>query len=223
MAESKQVALDGPAGAGKSSVAKKLAQRLGYIYIDTGAMYRAVAYRVLQTGVKLSDERALNQLLRELEIVFGPVAEDGRQEVWCNGENCTEAIRSPAVSNFVSAVSALGPVRQVLVQKQQEIAAGNNVVMDGRDIGTVVLPKAQYKFFLTASLEERARRRMQEMADKGQSVDLEVLKAEMAARDKKDSERELAPLMQAEDAMLIDTSHLTFEQVVDKLFEIIIK
>ena len=223
MQETIQVALDGPAGAGKSSVAKKLARRLGYIYIDTGAMYRAVAWLILKTGISLADKAALGELLQEVHIAFGPVEEDGRQQVFCNGQDCTEAIRSAEVSNFVSAVSALAPVRKVLVEKQQEIAAGNNVVMDGRDIGTVVLPKAQYKFFLTASLEERARRRMLELTAKGQTVDLQTLQAEIAARDKKDSERELAPLVQASDAVLIDTSDLTFTQVVDKLFELIIK
>ena len=223
MKEIKQVALDGPAGAGKSSVAKKLAQRLGFTYIDTGAMYRAVAWLILQAGIGLEEEAALAELLRGVQIAFGPIEEEGRQQVWCNGQDCTEAIRSAEVSNFVSAVSALGPVRQVLVEKQREIAAGSNVVMDGRDIGTVVLPQAQYKFFLTASLQERARRRMLELAAKGQQVELETIQAEIAARDKKDSERELAPLVQASDALLIDTSDLTFDEVVDKLFAIIIK
>ena len=212
MQQTKQVALDGPAGAGKSSVAKKLAQRLGYIYIDTGAMYRAVAWLVLQKGVSLTDEAALNALLQGIQIIFGPVEEDGRQQVWCNGADCTEAIRSAEVSNFVSAVSALGPVRQVMVEKQQEIASGNNVVMDGRDIGTVVLPQADLKIFLTASVEERARRRCRELQARGAQVDLATIQAEIAQRDYADSHRSAAPLRKAADAVVVDTSQMDREE-----------
>lgn len=223
MREIIQIALDGPAGAGKSSVAKKLAQRLKITYIDTGAMYRAVAWLILQKGLSLQDEAAIGQLVESIDITFGPIDEAGRQTVWCNGVDCTEAIRSSEVSNFVSAVSAMAIVRKALVRKQQAVAANQSVIMDGRDIATVVLPNAPYKFFLTASLEERTRRRMAELTLKGKIVDADTLKAEIAARDQQDARREHSPLIKAEDALLIDTDNLTFEQVVDKLFKIIIK
>lgn len=223
MQKTKQIALDGPAGAGKSSVAKRLAQRLGYIYIDTGAMYRAVTWLVLKEKIDLSDTETLGKLLEQIVIEFGEIDEQGRQTVRCNGLDCTEEIRSTEVSNFVSAVSAIGLVRKVMVQKQQEIARNHDVVMDGRDIGTVVLPEAEYKFFLTASLDERAKRRMLELKDKGQTVDFEVLKAEMAERDRKDSQRAIAPLTPAADAQQIDTSKMTFDEVIENLFGLIIK
>ena len=221
MSSTYNIAIDGPAGAGKSTIAKLVAAKLGFIYVDTGAMYRAMALYFLENGIQPEDEEKVSAACGQIDISLR--YQEGVQQVILNGRDVSGKIRTEAVGNAASVVSAYRAVRQALLALQQNLAKTSNVIMDGRDIGTVVLPKAQYKFFLTASLEERARRRMQEMADKGQSVDLEVLKAEMAARDKKDSERELAPLMQAEDAMLIDTSHLTFEQVVDKLFEIIIK
>lgn len=223
MQKTKQIALDGPAGAGKSSVAKRLAQRLGYIYIDTGAMYRAVTWLVLKEKIDLSDTETLGKLLEQIVIEFGEIDEQGRQTVHCNGLDCTEEIRSTEVSNFVSAVSAIGLVRKEMVQKQQEIARNHDVVMDGRDIGTVVLPEAEYKFFLTASLDERAKRRMLELNDKGQTVDFEVLKAEMAERDRKDSQRAIAPLTPAADAQQIDTSKMTFDEVIENIFGLIIK
>lgn len=211
-----QIAIDGPAGAGKSSVAKVLAKRLNCIYLDTGAMYRAVTWLALQKNIAFSDEAGMKQLLSTLQLEFKE--ENGKQHLYCNGVDVTEAIRTPEISANVSAVAMLPFVRETLVAQQQRIASDCDVLMDGRDIGTTVLPQAQYKFFLTASLEERARRRYLELKEKGEPVDLEQLKAEIALRDKKDSQREVSPLVQATDAELIDTSDLSFEQVVEKLF-----
>lgn len=216
MTNTLQIAIDGPAGAGKSSVAKVLAKRLNCIYLDTGAMYRAVTWLALQKNIAFSDEAGMKQLLSTLQLEFKE--EDGKQHLYCNGVDVTEAIRTPEISANVSAVAMLPFVREILVAQQQRIASDCDVLMDGRDIGTTVLPQAQYKFFLTASLEERARRRYLELKEKGESVDLEQLKAEIALRDKKDSQREVSPLVQAPDAELIDTSDLSFEQVVEKLF-----
>lgn len=216
MTNTLQIAIDGPAGAGKSSVAKVLAKRLNCIYLDTGAMYRAVTWLALQKNIAFSDEAGMKQLLSTLQLEFKE--EDGKQHLYCNGVDVTEAIRTPEISANVSAVAMLPFVRETLVAQQQRIASDCDVLMDGRDIGTTVLPQAQYKFFLTASLEERARRRYLELKEKGEPVDLEQLKAEIALRDKKDSQREVSPLVQATDAELIDTSDLSFEQVVEKLF-----
>ena len=207
-----QIAIDGPAGAGKSSVAKVLAKRLNCIYLDTGAMYRAVTWLALQKNIAFSDEAGMKQLLSALQLEFKE--EGDKQHLYCNGVDVTEAIRTPEIS----ANAMLPFVRETLVAQQQRIASDCDVLMDGRDIGTTVLPQAQYKFFLTASLEERARRRYLELQEKGEQVDLEQLKAEIALRDKKDSQREVSPLVQAPDAELIDTSDLSFEQVVEKLF-----
>lgn len=216
MTNTLQIAIDGPAGAGKSSVAKVLAKRLNCIYLDTGAMYRAVTWLALQKNIAFSDEAGMKQLLSTLQLEFKE--ENGKQHLYCNGVDVTEAIRTPEISTNVSAVAMLPFVRETLVAQQQRIASDCDVLMDGRDIGTTVLPQAQYKFFLTASLEERARRRYLELKEKGEPVDLEQLKAEIALRDKKDSQREVSPLVQAPDAELIDTSDLSFEQVVEKLF-----
>ena len=211
-----QVAIDGPAGAGKSSVAKVLAKRLGCIYLDTGAMYRAVTWLALQNQVAFDDMDGIKALLDTLQIEFRDV--DGTQRLYCNGTDVTEAIRTPEISAHVSAVSMIPMVRKEMVAQQQHIAAGCDVVMDGRDIGTTVLPDAQYKFFLTASLEERARRRALELQHKGVAVDVEQLMQDIALRDQKDSNRAVSPLKQAEDAEYMDTSHLSFDEVVEKLF-----
>ena len=211
-----QIAIDGPAGAGKSSVAKVLARRLGCIYLDTGAMYRAVTWLALQKQVAFDDMDGIKDLLQTIELEFKDV--DGMQHLYCNGTDVTEAIRTPEISANVSAVSMIPHVREAMTAQQQKIAAGSDVLMDGRDIGTTVLPNARHKFFLTASLEERARRRALELEQKGIAVDMEQLIADIALRDKKDSEREVSPLKQAEDAVLIDTSSLTFDEVVENLF-----
>lgn len=211
-----QIAIDGPAGAGKSSVAKVLARRLGCIYLDTGAMYRAVTWLAMNHQIAFDDMDAMKALLETIELEFKE--DGGTQRLYCNGTDVTEAIRTPEISANVSAVSMIPQVREAMTAQQQKIAAGTDVLMDGRDIGTTVLPRAQYKFFLTASLAERARRRALELEQKGLAVDMEQLMADIALRDKKDSEREVSPLKQAEDAVLIDTSDLTFDEVVENLF-----
>ncbi len=219
--ETLQIAIDGPAGAGKSSVAKVLARRLGCIYLDTGAMYRAVTWLAMQQQAAFDDMDAMQKLLETIQLEFKDV--DGVQHLYCNGTDVTEAIRTPEISANVSAVSMIPMVREEMTAQQQKIAAGCDVLMDGRDIGTTVLPNAQYKFFLTASLEERARRRALELEQKGVAVDLEQLMQDIALRDQKDSNREVSPLKQAEDAVLIDTSDLSFDEVVEKLFNSIKK
>ncbi len=221
MSQTLQIAIDGPAGAGKSSVAKVLAKRLNCIYLDTGAMYRAVTWLAMERQIAFDDLAALGRLLETLELQFKE--EDGVQRLYCNGTDVTEAIRSTEVSANVSAIAMIPLVREALVAQQQKIAADCDVLMDGRDIGTTVLPNAQYKFFLTASLEERARRRYLELQKKGVTVDMEQLKQDIALRDQKDSQRAVSPLVQAPDAELIDTSELTFEEVVEKLFHKIAK
>ena len=185
-----QIAIDGPAGAGKSSVAKVLSKRLGCIYLDTGAMYRAVTWAAMEQQIAFDNIEAMTQLLDTLELNFKD--EDGVQRLYCNGIDVTEAIRTPEISANVSAVSMIPIVRESMTAQQRRIAQGADVLMDGRDIGTTVLPDAQYKFFLTASLQERARRRGLELEAKGQAVDYAQLEADIALRDKKDSEREVS-------------------------------
>ena len=211
-----QIAIDGPAGAGKSSVAKVLAKRLNCIYLDTGAMYRAVTWQAMQQNLDFSNEKGMAQLLADLQLEFRE--EGDMQHLYCNGTDVTEAIRQAEISANVSAIAMIPMVREAMVAQQRRIAADNDVLMDGRDIGTTVLPNATYKFFLTASLEERARRRYLEMKEKGMEVDMEQLKKDIALRDEKDSHREVSPLVQAPDAELIDTSDLSFDEVVEKLF-----
>ena len=212
------VAIDGPAGAGKSTIAKLAAERLGYAYIDTGAMYRSVAWKYLQTG-KAFDEEFISALSQKMVIEFRPEAKVNR--VFVDGLEVTGAIRTPEVTGIVSKVAAIGAVRAAMVDQQRRMGEIGGVLMDGRDIGTVVFPKAELKVFLTASVEERATRRYKEMLAKGEKVDFEQLKQEIALRDKQDSERAISPLKQAEDAVYLDTSDMGIEEVVAKIIALV--
>ena len=206
------IAIDGPASSGKSTVAKILAKDYGYIYTDTGAMYRSVTYLAIQHHVDFDDEEQLVALIERYPITFKQT-ETG-QLIFVDGQDVTEAIRQPEVTNNVSVVSAHEKVRHELVRQQQKIAEDGGVVMDGRDIGTVVLPKAEVKIFLVASVIERAERRFKENQSKGIATDFETLKKEIEQRDYLDSNREVSPLKQAEDAVRIDTTGLSIEEVV---------
>ena len=212
------VAIDGPAGAGKSTIAKLVAEKLGYAYIDTGAMYRSVAWKFLQTG-KDFDEALISSLAKTMVIEFKPEASVNR--VFVDGAEVTDAIRSAEVTANVSRVAAIGAVREAMVAQQRRMGESGGVLMDGRDIGTVVFPNAQLKIFLTASVEERALRRYKELMAKGQDVDLAQLKGDIASRDKQDSERAISPLRQAENALLLDTSHMNIEQVTAKILHLV--
>ena len=210
------VAIDGPAGAGKSTVAQMAAKELGFTYIDTGAMYRAVAWKSLQQGKTVTDA-LINDVVKDIDIVLD--YKEGKTKVFVDGTEVTSAIRTPEVTGIVSQVAALGPVRERLTDLQRNMATQGSVIMDGRDIATNVLPNADIKIFLTASIEERADRRYKEMKAKGYDVDLKKLQEEIAARDKADSEREISPLVQAEDAELLDTSDMTIEEVVKAILD----
>ena len=212
------VAIDGPAGAGKSTIAKLAAEKLGYAYIDTGAMYRSVAWKFLQTGDAF-DEDFISRLACTMVIDFKPEARVNR--VFVDGTEVTDAIRTPEVTAIVSRVAAIGAVREAMVEQQRRMGIVGGVLMDGRDIGTVVFPNAQLKIFLTASVQERARRRYKEMLQKGQQVELAQLAADIAARDKADSERAIGPLRQAEDAILLDTSDMGISQVTEKILQLV--
>ena len=210
------VAIDGPAGAGKSTVAQLAAKKLQYTYIDTGAMYRAVAWKTLQQGKQVTDALIC-------EVVKGIAVDlqyaDGRTRVFADGEEITKEIRTPEVTAIVSQVARLAPVREKMVELQRQMAGRGAVVMDGRDIATNVLPNADVKIFLTASIEERARRRWTEMKQKGYDVDLAKLQADIAARDKADSEREISPLVKAEDAVLLDTTGMGIQEVTAAILD----
>ena len=212
------VAIDGPAGAGKSTIAKLVAEKLGYAYIDTGAMYRSVAWKFLQTG-KAFEEAFISQLAQTMVIEFKPEASVKR--VFVDSVEVTAAIRSTEVTAIVSKVAAIGAVREAMVAQQRRMGEAGGVLMDGRDIGTVVFPNAQLKVFLTASVEERALRRYKELIAKGEKVDLSQLQKDIASRDKQDSERAISPLRQAEDALLLDTSDMNIEQVTDKILQLV--
>lgn len=208
------VAIDGPAGAGKSTVAQLAAKKLGYTYIDTGAMYRAVAWKTLQSKQPVTDELIV-EIVKDIDVVLE--YKDGRTAVYVDGTDVAGEIRTPEVTGIVSQVAALGPVREKMVELQRGMATKGAVLMDGRDIATNVLPNADVKIFLTASIEERARRRFKEMQAKGYEVKLEELQKDIAARDKADSEREISPLVQAEDAELLDSSDMSIDEVVEAI------
>ncbi|WP_294144302.1 (d)CMP kinase [uncultured Selenomonas sp.] len=208
------VAIDGPAGAGKSTVAKLAAKELGYTYIDTGAMYRAVAWKTLQQKADVTDALILD-VARDIDVRLAYQA--GVTQVFVDGQDITGEIRTPEVSHIVSQVAALGPVREKMVDLQRQMATEGGVLMDGRDIATHVLPDADVKIFLTASIEERAQRRWKEMKEKGYDMSLEELQKDIAARDKADSEREISPLVQADDATLLDTTGLSIDEVVARI------
>ena len=212
IAEKFNVAIDGPAGSGKSTIAKQLAKDCGILYLDTGAMYRACALKALRVGADIDDEAQLCDLMRGLDLAIE--YENGAQKTVLDGGDVSEEIRRPEVSMAASTVSKYPSVRMKMVEKQREIAAKMSCVLDGRDIGTFVLPDADFKFFLTASPEVRAKRRYDELAAKGYTVDFEELKADIIRRDEQDSTRAFAPLKLADDAMLVDTSALTVEEVL---------
>lgn len=213
-----QIAIDGPAGAGKSTIAKKVAKEKGFIYVDTGAMYRAMAYYLYQKGVSMEDEEAIGRECSGAEITI--CYEKGEQVVLLNGENVNDVIRTQEVSRMASMSSKHPLVRQRLTQLQKELARTSNVVMDGRDIGTCVLPDADVKVYLTASVEVRAKRRYEELLAKNEACDLAQIEAEIAERDRQDMNREIAPLKQAEDAVLVDSSFLAIEEVAEKILEL---
>lgn len=214
------IAIDGPSGAGKSSQAKRLAKWLGFIYVDTGAIYRTVGLAAYRRGIDRKDEDAVCAILPELDIKMR-YNEAGEQCMLLNGEDVSTAIRLPEISICASDVSAHGRVRAYLLEMQRKLARENNVIMDGRDIGTVVLPDAELKIFLTASAEARATRRLKENLEKGMDVTFEQVLADIIYRDEQDSNREAAPLRQADDAVLVDSSELDFDATFQRLCEVV--
>ena len=210
-----QIAIDGPAGAGKSTIAKKVAKTKGFIYVDTGAMYRAMAYYLLMEKVNPENEKEIAKKCQGANITIRYV--DGEQVVLLNGENVNGVLRTEEVGNMASTTSKNPKVRERLTQLQKELAAKNDVVMDGRDIGTCVLPNADVKIYLTASSAVRAKRRFDELTAKGESCDIKKIEEDIVKRDHQDMNREIAPLKQAEDAYLVDSSYMTIEEVVQKI------
>ena len=220
MAKTYSIAIDGPAGAGKSTIAKNLAKELGYHYVDTGAIYRTVAYFLDLWGVSPKDIDGVTRYIDELTVGI-EYDEEGKQHMIMNGMDVTDDIRSQDISQKASLVSAHGVVRDMLLDMQRDVAKKHNVIMDGRDIGTVVLPRATVKIFLTASAEVRAKRRTEELLAKGQKADYETILEEIKLRDHQDSTRAIAPLKQAHDAILVDTSQLDVEQVLAEIKRIV--
>ncbi|MCD8337901.1 MAG: (d)CMP kinase [Lachnospiraceae bacterium] len=213
------IAIDGPAGAGKSTIAKRAARELSFIYVDTGAMYRAIALGLLRRDTDIEDETALTAALGEIEVGIRYV--DGEQRVYLNGEDVSSLIRTETVSDMTSRASAIPQVRAKLTNLQRDLARREDVLMDGRDIGTMILPDADLKIYLTASVETRARRRYLEQAQKGETCSLEEIESDIRERDYRDSHRETAPLKQAEDAVRIDSSDMTIEEVVAEILRLV--
>ena len=212
------VAIDGPAGAGKSTIAKLVAQKKGYIYVDTGAMYRGLAIHFLDQGIKANETEKVILACQDAEVTIQ--YENGVQQVYLNGRNITSRLRDEEVGNMASVTSAIPQVRAKLLELQQNLARTQNVIMDGRDIGTCVLPNADVKVFLTASVQTRAKRRYDELCEKGIACDLKEIEADIEQRDYRDMTREIAPLKQAEDAVLVDSSCMTIEEVVDAIVKL---
>ena len=212
------IAIDGPAGAGKSTIAKMVAKELGFIYVDTGAMYRAMALYMINNGIDPTESEKISATCQSADITIK--YEDGVQVVYLNGENVNSLIRTEAVGNMASASSVNGDVRKKLVELQQKLAATTDVVMDGRDIGTVVLPNADLKVYLTASSKVRAERRYKELTEKGVACDFDAIEKDIIDRDYRDMHRDISPLKQADDAVLLDSSDMTIEQVKDRILEL---
>ena len=212
------IAIDGPAGAGKSTIAKIVAKELGFIYVDTGAMYRTLALACFRDGINTSDEKAVVDKCESVEVTLG--YEDGTQKVYLNGEDVSTEIRREEIGNLTSSIAVYSGVRKILVALQKDLAAKNNVVMDGRDIGTSVLPNADLKIYLTASVETRAKRRYDELVEKGQDCDLKEIEKDIEDRDYRDMNREVSPLTQANDAVLVDSSDMTIDEVVEKIISL---
>ena len=212
------IAIDGPAGAGKSTIAKRVSKELGFIYVDTGAMYRAIAVYMMQNQIDIHDDAAVQKACSKISISIA-YSDDGEQQVILNGENVTGLIRTEEVSKMASVTSANPAVRATLLDLQRDLAAKEDVLMDGRDIGTNILPHAQLKIYLTASVETRAKRCFLEQQEKGDTHTLEEIEEEIRDRDQRDMSREIAPLRQAEDAILVDSSDLSIDEVVERIKE----
>lgn len=212
------IAIDGPAGAGKSTIAKRIAKELGYVYVDTGAMYRALAIHFLKQGLKPEDTEKIKEACKTAVVTLQ--YENGVQQIYLNGENVTGMLREEAVGNMASVSSAIGEVRVQLLELQRDLARTRDVVMDGRDIGTNILPNADVKVYLTASVEERAGRRYAELQEKGIACDLEEIAHDIEERDTRDMNREIAPLKQAEGATLVDSSNMSIEEVVQAIINL---
>lgn len=215
------IAIDGPAGAGKSTIAKLVADKLGYIYVDTGAMYRSIALYFINNNIVTDDNLSVEDACKNIEISIKYI--DGVQQVYLNGENVSSAIRQEKVGNMASKAATKKAVRDLLLQLQRDIAAANDVIMDGRDIGTNVLPDADLKIYLTASVSERARRRYEQLVEKGESPDIDKIKEDIEQRDYQDMNRDIAPLKQADDAIYLDSSDMTIDDVVEYISDKVLR
>lgn len=213
------IAIDGPSGSGKSTVAKLLSKKLNVLYLDTGAMYRACAVKARDEGVDLNNAAMVDALAEKIRVTVA--YSGGEQITYLDGKDVSKTIRENEISLLASKISAYRSIREKMVEAQREVARTNDCILDGRDVGTNVLPNAKFKFFVTASIEVRADRRFKELAARGETVDIETLKKEMEQRDYQDAHREISPLKQAEDAVLIDTSNLTVNEVLDKILSIV--